>query len=254
MAQPIDWAVYDAVLFDLDGVITPTAAIHERAWTELFRDYDFTPADYLAYVDGKPRYDGVRSFLESRGVSLPDGHPDDPPGDDTVCAMGNKKNALFNDVLERDGVAPYPGSLALMEVLDRLRVGQAIVSSSKNARAVLEVAGLGSRFAHVVDGTTLAAEGLDGKPAPDMFLRAAELLGSSPDRTVVVEDAVSGVAAGRAGGFALVVGVDRGGNREALTLKGADVVVDDLSETIHPVAASFGGVTETPPPDEERPA
>jgi beta-phosphoglucomutase family hydrolase len=247
MAHRVDWADFDAVLFDLDGVITPTAEVHERAWAELFRDYDFTSDDYLAYVDGKPRYDGVRSFLASRGVSPPEGDPGDPPGESTICAMGNKKNELFNELLERDGVRPYPGSMALLDVLDGLGVGQAVVSSSRNARVVLDAAGLGGRFEHVVDGTTLAAEGLAGKPAPDMFLRAAELLGATPDRTVVVEDAVSGVAAGRAGRFGLVLGIDRGGNRDALARNGADLVVDDLADTV----PTTTGPTDTVHTDEE---
>jgi beta-phosphoglucomutase family hydrolase len=228
----VEWAAYDAVLFDLDGVLTPTAEVHEHAWAELFADYDFTSEDYLAYVDGKPRYDGVQSFLESRGVELPWGSPDDAPGDHTVCAMGNRKNVVFNEVIERDGISPYPGSLDLLALLDRLGVKQAVVSSSKNARTVLAAAGLADRFEHVVDGMTAVEADLAGKPAPDMFLHAARLLGADPSRSVVVEDAVSGVAAGRAGDFALVLGVDRGGNATALVDNGADLVVTDLSETM----------------------
>lgn len=229
---PVDWERYDAVLFDLDGVITPTAEVHEHAWTELFAPWGFTAEDYRTYVDGKPRYDGVRSFLEARGVSLPEGSPDDPPGDDTVCAMGNRKNTLFNRILERDGVDPYPGTMALLDRLDRLAMPQAIVSSSKNARAVLAAAGLGDRFPHVVDGVTAATEHLAGKPDPAIFLHAAELVGADPEDAVVVEDASSGVAAGAAGGFGLVLGVDRGGNRRALLDHGAHIVVDDLGETL----------------------
>jgi beta-phosphoglucomutase family hydrolase len=228
----VDWGAYEAVLLDLDGVITPTASVHQFAWAELFAPWDFTGDDYLTYVDGKPRYDGVRSFLRSRGVELPEGAPDDPAGEATVAAMGNRKDALFRELLERDGVAPYPGTIAVLDELDRLGVGQAVVSSSRNARPVLEAAGLGGRFEHVVDGVTIVQEGIPGKPAPDMFLRAADLLGASPARSVVVEDASSGVAAGAAGGFALVVGVDRGGNREALLASGAHLVVDDLAETL----------------------
>jgi beta-phosphoglucomutase family hydrolase len=230
--QAIDWGAYSAVLFDLDGVITPTAEVHERAWSELFRDHDFTLDDYHASVDGKPRYDGVRSFLASRGITLPEGSPDDPPGDSTVCALGNKKNALFNDLIEREGITAYPGSVRLLEALDRLGVPQAIVSSSKNAREVLRAAGLADRFGIVVDGVTLVDEELEGKPAPAMFLRGAALLHAPVDRTVVVEDAVSGVAAGRAGGFGLVLGVARSGNAEALLAHGADLVVADLAETV----------------------
>lgn len=232
MPYRIDWAGFDGVLFDLDGVLTPTAGVHEHAWAELFQEYDFTPDDYLTYVDGKPRYDGVRSFLSSRGVELPEGSPDDPPGDDTICAMGNRKNVLFNEIIERDGITPYAGSVAVLDLLDEAGVPQAVVSSSKNARPVLEAAGLRHRFDHVVDGVTLVDESLAGKPAPAMFLRAAELLGVDPARTVVVEDAVSGVAAGRAGGFALVLGIDRGGNAAALAANGADVVVSDLADTL----------------------
>lgn len=238
----IDWTAFAGVLFDLDGVITPTAEVHEHAWAELFAAHDFTSEDYLRYVDGKPRYDGVRSFLSSRGVALPEGSPEDPPGDHTICAMGNRKNVLFNEIIERDGIVPYPGSIAVLDLLDDLGVPQAIVSSSKNARPVLAAAGLGDRFPVVVDGVTAVEEQLAGKPAPDMFLLAASLLGVEPIRTAVVEDAVSGVAAGRAGGFALVLGVDRGGNADALTASGAHLVVEDLGDTIADPAA-------TPDPD-----
>ena len=228
----VEWQAYRAVLLDLDGVITPTASVHQVAWAELFAPWGFTGDDYLTYVDGKPRYDGVRSFLTSRGVELPAGTPEDPPGDATVAAMGNRKDELFRELLERDGVAPYPGTLAVLEELDRHGIAQAVVSSSRNARPVLEAAGLGDRFEHVVDGVTIVEEGITGKPAPDMFLRAAELVGVSPPDAVVVEDASSGVAAGAAGGCGLVLGVDRGGNREALLAAGADLVVEDLAETL----------------------
>ena len=228
----VDWGAFTAVLFDLDGVITPTAEVHEQAWAELFAPWAYTEEDYLRHIDGKPRYDGVRSFLASRDVALPEGDPSDPPGSDTICALGNRKNEVFNSILGRDGVTAYPGSLRLLEHLDRLGIRQAIVSSSKNARPVLAAAGLAGRFPHVVDGVVAAAEGLAGKPAPDMFLRGAELLGVSTDEAVVVEDATSGVAAGVAGGFPLVVGVDRGGNRSALEDSGAHVVVDDLDHLV----------------------
>ena len=228
----MDWTRHRAVLFDLDGVITPTAAVHEHAWAELFAPWDFTPEDYRTYVDGKPRYDGVRSFLASRDVTLPEGSPDDPPGDDTICAMGNRKNEVFNDVLERDGVEPYPGTMKVLDHLDGLGVPQAIVSSSKNARAVLRAAGLEGRFPHVVDGVTAVEQDLTGKPDPAMFRHAAALLDVDPADAVVVEDASSGVAAGAAGDFGFVLGVDRGGNRQALLESGADEVVDDLEETL----------------------
>lgn len=232
MQEPVRWERYRAVLLDLDGVITPTAEVHRRAWAELFAPWGFTGDDYLTHVDGKPRYDGVRAFLTSRGVALPEGVPGDPPGDATVAALGNRKDALFKELLEREGVTPYPGTIAVLDELDRLGIAQAVVSSSRNARPVLRAAGLDARFAHIVDGVTLDEEGLTGKPAPDMFLRAAALLGVDPAEAAVVEDASSGVAAGVAGGFALVVGIDRGGNREALREAGAHVVVDDLGETL----------------------
>lgn len=232
MTLSINWTRAGAVLFDLDGVVTPTARIHERAWADLFAEYDFTPDDYLASVDGRPRYDGVQTFLRSRGVELPWGDPSDPPGDTTVCAMGNRKNDSFNAVLERDGIAPYPGTMVVIDALDAAGVPSAIVSSSRNARAVLAAAEITDRFVTVVDGTTAAEEHLAGKPDPAMFLAAAAHVDVDPARCIVVEDATSGVAAGAAGGFSLVVGIDRGGNRESLLAAGADLVVDDLDETI----------------------
>ena len=231
-AATFRWTDYDAVLFDLDGVITPTAEIHEHAWGELFADYEYTEADYLKYIDGKPRYDGVRSFLASRGLTLPDGNPSDAPGDNTVCAMGNRKNALFNEVLERDGIAPYPGSAATLELLINASIPDAIVSSSKNAVPVLKAAGLSDRFDVVIDGIVATDQGLAGKPAPDSYLLGAERLGVDPARTVVVEDATSGVAAGAAGNFAVVIGVDRGAGPQALLDYGATFVVADLDELL----------------------
>jgi beta-phosphoglucomutase family hydrolase len=231
-ASNFAWTDYEGVLFDLDGVITPTAEIHEQAWGELFAAYDFTQADYLHHVDGKPRYDGVRDFLTSRGVTLPDGTPDEAPGDDSVCAMGNRKNELFNVVLGRDGIAAYPGSSATLDLLARADVPSAIVSSSKNAVPVLAAAGLSARFDVVVDGIVAAAEGLAGKPAPDGYLLGAERLGVDPARTVVIEDATSGVAAGKAGRFAVVIGVDRGAGIDALLNNGATFVVSDLDELL----------------------
>ena len=231
-AADFDWRQYDGVLFDLDGVITPTADFHEQAWGELFSDFDYTGADYLRHIDGKPRYDGVRSFLASRGVTLPDGNPDDPAGDDTVCALGNRKNQLFNTILERDGIGPYPGSLATLDLLDAAGIPSAIVSSSKNARNVLDAAGLAERFDVVIDGLVAASEHIAGKPAPDMFLHAARRINVEPGRAVVVEDAVSGVAAGAAGGFAVVIGVDRGAGADSLLDHGASFVVDDLGQLL----------------------
>ena len=227
-----DWHQHGGVLFDLDGVITPTAEIHEHAWGELFADFDYTEDDYLRYIDGKPRYDGVRSFLASRDVVLPEGDPTDAPGNGTVCAMGNRKNDLFNVILERDGIAAYPGSLATLELLDAAAIPSAIVSSSKNATRVLEAAGLGERFEVVVDGVVAATEHIAGKPAADMYLTAAQRIGVTPDRAVVVEDAVSGVAAGAAGNFGVVIGVDRGAGAATLLDHGATFVVDDLADLL----------------------
>lgn len=237
---PLDWSRYDAALFDLDGVITPTAEVHMRAWARMFGEFlaahpgqtAYTDADYFTYVDGKPRYDGVRSFLASRGLTLPEGAPTDPVTAETVCGLGNRKDALFGEVLERDGVAPYPGSLALLEQLKAQGTPMAIVSSSRNAPAVLTAAGIFDYFDTVVSGAVAAELGLAGKPAPDTFLHAAEALSATPDRAVVFEDAVSGVAAGRAGHFGLVVGVDRGAGADALREHGAELVVQDLQELV----------------------
>ena len=229
-----------AVLFDLDGVLTPTAEVHMRAWAELFAPVlaahhvsrPYTDEDYFRFVDGRPRYDGVRAVLESRGIELPEGDPDDAPDVETVSGLGNRKNAVFAAALERDGMAAYPGSLALVDRLGALGIPVAVVSSSKNALPVLAAAHLTERFPVVVDGVVAAAERLPGKPAPDIFLAAAKRLGVAPERAVVVEDAVSGVAAGAAGGFGFVGGVDRGVGADALTAAGADVVVHDLADLL----------------------
>lgn len=218
----------EAVLFDLDGVLTPTAALHMRAWELMFRQYfaehaispPYTDADYFAHVDGRPRYDGVRATLASRGVLLQEGAASDPPGAQTVCGLGNSKNALVNQLLAQEGVEPYRGSVRLVDDLERRGVPMAVVSSSRNTPAVLEAAGLGHRFGVIVDGVVAAAEHLPGKPAPDTFLRAARQLGVPPERAAVIEDAVSGVAAGRAGGFGLVVGVDREPARKRCARRG----------------------------------
>lgn len=241
----------DAVLFDLDGVLTPTAEVHMHAWQELFLPYapDYTDADYFAYIDGKPRYDGVRSMLASRGISLPDGDPSDSPDLETVCGLGNRKNDVFTAILRRDGVDPYPGSVDFLDALARHRrpdgepVAVAIVSSSKNARPVLAAAGLLDRFEIIVDGVVAAADGIPGKPNPDTYVRAAELLGVPVERAVVVEDAHSGVAAGRAGHFGLVLGVDRGAGHAELLASGADVVVDDLGELVRPADTNENGAS-----------
>ena len=239
--EPIRWNAFQAVLFDLDGVLTPTAEVHERAWKQMFDEFlfaraadsvPFGPDDYLQYVDGKARFDGVRSFLRSRNIALPDGHLDDPPGDTTVSALGNRKNELFAQTLARDGIQAYPGSVALLDVLASHGTLVAVVSSSRNAPDVLRAAGLDTRFSVVIDGTVAAHRGLAGKPAADMYLAAATDLGVSPDRAAVIEDALSGVASGRAGGFGLVLGVDRGAGAPALLANGADIVVPDLSATL----------------------
>jgi len=223
-----------------------------RAWEEMFNQFlteyaeqqpddaagekadlsPYTDADYFAHVDGKPRYDGVRDFLSARGIPLAEGGEGDPGPQPTVRGLGDRKNDAFNQVLERDGVTAYPGSVALLDHLRDLGTPLAVVSSSANAPAVLAAAGVAGRFATVVDGRIAAERGLPGKPAPDTFANAASVLGVEPRRAVVVEDAVSGVRAGRAGDFGLVLGVDRGAGFEALTEAGADIVVSDLSETV----------------------
>ena len=236
----MDWSAYDAVLFDLDGVLTPTAEVHMRAWDEMFNGFlgslvdqaPYTEADYFAYVDGKPRYEGVRSFLESRDIELPYGEAGDDPDRLTVCGLGNRKNAAFNEVLERDGVTPYAGSVRLLDAASELGLAMAVVSSSKNAPAVLKAAGLAERFAVVVDGQVAVEHNLAGKPSPETFLHAAAALEVSPAACVVVEDAVSGVEAGAAGGFGCVLGVDRGAGAATLKAAGADMVVRDLAEVV----------------------
>ncbi|CUR56495.1 Putative beta-phosphoglucomutase [metagenome] len=235
------WSDYAAVLFDLDGVITPTAEVHMRAWGVMFNGFlggreddlaPYTDEDYFAYVDGKPRYDGVRDFLASRGLVLPDGDPSDDPALETVCGLGNRKNLAFNEVLERDGVTAYPGSINLLDHLADLAMPLAVVSSSANAPSVLAAAGLSDRFLTVVDGKVAAALGLPGKPAPDTFQYAAEAVGATAATSIVIEDAVSGVRAGAAGDFALVVGVDRGAGSQILLDAGADLVVPDLQDLV----------------------
>lgn len=237
----VDWTRIRAALFDLDGVITPTAVVHMRAWAEMFNAYlesshpeqaAYTDQDYYDHVDGKPRFDGVRDFLTSRGIDLPEGQRDDAPAAETVCGLGNRKNEAFNKVLERDGVTAYPGSIALLDHLASLDMPLAVVSSSANAPSVLASARVADRFRTVVDGKVAAELGLPGKPAPDTFQHAADALGVAYADAVVLEDAVSGVRAGAAGGFALTVGVDRGVGHETLRGAGADVVVSDLDELV----------------------
>lgn len=229
-----------AVLFDLDGVLTPTAMVHERAWARAFAEVfaqlgvteGYSADDYFAHLDGKPRYEGVAALLAARGIALRWGHPEDAPELLTVCGIGNRKNAEVAAVLAEDGVRPYPGSVALLDALDAAGVPIAVVSSSRNARVVLDAAGLLPRFTVIVDGEYAAAHGLPGKPAPDTFLEAAQLLGVEAADAVVVEDAISGVEAGAAGGFRLVVGVDRGAGEAALVAAGAGLVVADLAELV----------------------
>lgn len=229
-----------AVLFDLDGVITPTAEVHMRAWATMFEKVfaerkvaaPYTDADYFEHLDGRPRYEGVAALLASRHIDVPYGDPDDPDVADTVCGIGNRKNAVFSALLEAEGIAAYPGSLAVLDRLAALGIPAAVVSSSKNAVPVLAAANLGDRFPVIVDGVVAAAEGLPGKPRPDIFLAGAARLQASPEHTVVVEDAISGVAAGAAGGFGLVVGVDRGVGAEALRKAGAHVVIGDLADLL----------------------
>ncbi|MDE0546029.1 beta-phosphoglucomutase family hydrolase [Microbacterium sp. C7(2022)] len=235
-----DLTTYDAVLFDLDGVLTPTAEVHMHAWqtmfTQLFAEWDISPAyterDYFDYLDGKKRYDGVASLLRSRDVEVPWGAPDDDPSRDTVCGIGNRKNEFFERVLRDEGIAPYPGSLALLDALAAAGTPVAVVSSSKNAEEVLAVAGIRDRFPVVMDGVIAERDKLSSKPAPDVFVEAARMMGVDPARSAAVEDALSGVASAAAGAFALVVAVDRGAGSEALIEAGAHVVVQDLAEFI----------------------
>ncbi len=237
------WDDYAAALFDLDGVLTPTAEVHMRAWQDLFVDFltkrgvvdqPYVEKDYFDHIDGKPRYDGVRSFLTSRGIQLSEGDPADGPELETVCGLGNRKNAFFAAALADEGVQPYPGSVVLLDFLAGRGVEMAVVSSSRNAPAVLEAAGLAERFDLVVDGSVSAQEGLAGKPSGETYTFAARRLAVPVERTVVFEDALSGVAAGRDGRFGLVVGVDRGVGAARLTEAGADLVVTDLAELAEP--------------------
>ena len=228
----------DAVLFDLDGVITPTAEKHMQAWNRMFSAYfaergiePYSDEDYFRYIDGKPRSEGIASMLAARGLTLEPGHDDDPADADTIAGLGNRKNLIFAELLA-EGIEAFPGSVAYLDALDAAGIASCVVSSSKNAVAVLEAAGLRDRFDTVVDGLVAASEGLPGKPRPDTYLRGAELLGVPADRCVVIEDAVSGVQAGAAGGFAKVVGVDRGAGHQTLLDAGADLVVDDLAELV----------------------
>jgi beta-phosphoglucomutase family hydrolase len=235
-----------ACLFDLDGVLTQTAKVHAAAWKQMFDDYlrgraersgeKFVPfdevRDYDEYVDGKPRYDGVRSFLASRGIDLPQGTPEDPPDAETIDGLGNRKNEIVLKMIHKDGVQPYEGSVRYVKAARDAGLRRAVVSSSTNARDVLTAAGILDLFEEIIDGHVTESEHLNGKPAPDTYLAGARVLGVGPDQAAVYEDALAGVESGRAGNFAFVVGVDRVGQADALKAHGADVVVRDLSELL----------------------
>lgn len=235
-----------ACLFDLDGVLTQTAAIHAQAWKETFDDYlsrraqatgeavvPFDPVeDYARYVDGKPRLDGVRDFLASRGIRLPEGHPSDDHHAETITGIGNRKNDRVLDLIRTQGVTVYPGSRRFLDAVVAAGIRRAVVSSSANAALILDVTGIDADIEVLVDGSLARELGLPGKPAPDTFLEAARRLGVSPSQAVVIEDALSGVAAGRAGGFGHVIAVDRLDQAEALRAQGADIVVNDLEELL----------------------
>ena len=233
-------------LFDLDGVLTKTAEVHSAAWKQMFDAYleeraertgtEFAPFDpvndYDEYVDGRPRYEGVQSFLTARGIELPRGEPSDPPGAETVDGLGNRKNAILLRLIHERGVEPYEGSVRYVEAAREAGLRRAVVSSSTNCRDVLAAAGIEDLFEVRIDGVVAEREHLRGKPAPDTFLAGARALGADAAEAAVFEDALAGVAAGRAGGFAFVVGVDRTGQAKALREHGADVVVTDLGELL----------------------
>jgi beta-phosphoglucomutase family hydrolase len=235
-----------ACLFDLDGVLTQTAKVHAKAWKEMFDEFlkaraqdtgePFVPfdahADYDEHVDGLPRADGVRNFLASRDITLPEGSDDDAPDAQTVHGLGNRKNELVLGVMKRDGVQPYDGSVTYVHAARDAGLQVAVVSSSANAREALKAAGMLDLFEHIVDGHTAQDQHLEGKPAPDMFLAGARAVGVEPGHAAVFEDALAGVQAGRAGHFGRVIGVDRVGQADALREHGADVVVQDLSELL----------------------
>jgi beta-phosphoglucomutase family hydrolase len=234
-----------ACLFDLDGVLTPTAKVHAQAWTQMFdqflRDWarrtdqpfrPFEQSDYEAYVDGKPRLDGVRSFLASRGIELPLGSRDDPPGAETAYGLGTRKNDLVLELIQEQGIEPYEGSVSFVRAAADQGVRRAVVSSSTNAKDVLEAAGIADLFEALIDGDVAEREHLAGKPAPDTFLAGARALDAQPAHATVFEDALAGVEAGRAGRFGWVVGVDRVGHADALRAHGADVVVEDLADLL----------------------
>lgn len=235
---------FTGFIFDLDGVITNTAKVHAKAWKETFDEYlrkresekgepfkEFTyEGDYLTYVDGKPRYEGVKSFLESRGINLDFGQPSDPPGAETVCGIGNRKNEKFLEVLQTQGVEVYDSTVSFIKRLKENAIHVGVASSSKNCKFVLDRAGLEDLFEVRVDGVVSAEKKLKGKPEGDIFVTAARMMSVSPDRSVVVEDATSGVRAGKNGGFGLVLGIAREDNEKDLYDNGADIVVGDMAE------------------------
>jgi len=243
---PITRERYDAVLFDLDGVLTSTAAIHAEAWKQMFDSYLSRRAnargepfrafdidtDYRLYVDGRPRYEGVQQFLQSRRIDLPRGTTASPETEESVCGLGNLKDRLVHQAIDAGRVQSFPGSVKFVHRVRERGMRTAVVTSSRNCTPVLRAAGMDGLFETQVDGRTIEDEHLRGKPAPDGFLRAAQRLGASPGRAVVVEDAISGVQAGRDGHFGLVIGVDRHGDADALSNNGAHVVVTDLAELL----------------------
>ena len=229
----------EAVILDMDGVITQTAMVHREAWKEMFHRYfadsqskqhEMSVEDYILYIDGKPRYEGVRSFLKSREINLPYGKTDDSDSEKTICGLGNLKNKLFLDLLDREGVKTYDNAISQIKYWRSRGLKCAVVSSSKNCLKVIEAAGITELFESRIDGVTLYERGLNGKPAPDMFLEAAKELGTKPENCVIFEDAISGVQAGSRGNFALVVGVNRTGNKKILHENGADIVIDDMKQ------------------------
>jgi beta-phosphoglucomutase family hydrolase len=231
-----------ALLFDLDGVLTQTAKVHFKAWKQTFDGYlksrdgddfkEFTQDDYNDYVDGMPRYDGVRSFLKSRGIELPEGSPGDSPDAETVDGIGNQKNDLVTEIIKRDGVEVYDGSVAYVKAAQQAGLKRAVVSASANCHAVLKAAGIEDLFEQIIDGNTTDEQHLRGKPHPDTYLAGARAVGVDPSEAAVFEDATAGVQAGHDGHFGYVVGVDRVDHAQALTQHGADVVVKDLSELL----------------------
>jgi len=238
---------FDAVIFDLDGVITKTATVHASSWKAMFDEYlkirekrnnepfkEFSyEKDYLVYVDGKPRYKGVESFLESRGIKIPLGKSQDSPEEETVCGLGNRKNIKFREILSIKGVAVYPAAIELIHNLREKKIHIGVASSSKNCQFVLQAAKIEEYFETRVDGMVSTELGLEGKPQGDIFVKAAENVGSSPEKAIVFEDAVAGVQAGVNGGFSLVVGIARENNEEELKANGADVVISSF-ESVTP--------------------